>query len=39
MGDPAGIGPEILAKAWMKRKDARLPAFFATGDARAIAAV
>jgi 4-hydroxythreonine-4-phosphate dehydrogenase len=39
MGDPAGIGPEILAKAWVKRKKAGLPAFFATGDARAIAAV
>jgi 4-hydroxythreonine-4-phosphate dehydrogenase len=39
MGDPAGIGPEILAKAWSRRIAAGLPPFFATGDARAIAAV
>jgi 4-hydroxythreonine-4-phosphate dehydrogenase len=39
MGDPAGIGPEIIAKAWAQRVAAGLPAFFATGDARAVAAV
>lgn len=39
MGDPAGIGPEIIAKAWARRTEAGLPPFFATGDARAIAAV
>lgn len=39
MGDPAGIGPEILAKAWARRTEAGLPVFFATGDARAISAV
>ena len=39
MGDPAGIGPEIIAKAWARRSEASLPSFFATGDARAIAAV
>ncbi|GHH07255.1 4-hydroxythreonine-4-phosphate dehydrogenase [Sphingomonas glacialis] len=39
MGDPAGIGPEVIAKAWARRVEAGLPAFFATGDARAIAAV
>lgn len=39
MGDPAGIGPEIIAKAWALRVEAGLPPFFATGDARAIAAV
>ena len=36
MGDPAGIGPEIIAKAWARRQEARLAPFFAAGDARAI---
>lgn len=36
MGDPAGIGPEIVAKAWAARAEHHLPAFFAVGDARAI---
>jgi 4-hydroxythreonine-4-phosphate dehydrogenase len=36
MGDPAGIGPEIIAKAWSARRDAALVPFFAVGDARAI---
>ena len=36
MGDPAGIGPEIVAKAWDARRKARLAPFFAVGDARAI---
>jgi 4-hydroxythreonine-4-phosphate dehydrogenase len=39
MGDPAGIGPEIAAKAWVARSAANLPPFFVVGDARAIAAV
>ncbi|MEG3175222.1 4-hydroxythreonine-4-phosphate dehydrogenase PdxA [Sphingomonas sp. RB3P16] len=39
MGDPAGIGPEVIAKAWAKRVEAGLAPFFTTGDARAIAAV
>ncbi len=39
MGDPAGIGPEVIAKAWARRVEAGLPPFFTTGDARAIAAV
>ena len=39
MGDPAGIGPEVIAKAWAARDTAGLAPFFATGDARAIAAV
>lgn len=39
IGDPAGIGPEILAKAWEARDTASLPPFFAIGDARALAAV
>ena len=36
MGDPAGIGPEIIAKAWDARVVANLPPFVAVGDARAI---
>lgn len=36
MGDPAGIGPEIVAKAWAARSEQALPPFFAVGDVRAI---
>ncbi len=36
MGDPAGIGPEIIAKAWAAREAYGLPPFVAVGDARAI---
>ncbi|TCP67798.1 4-hydroxythreonine-4-phosphate dehydrogenase [Sphingomonas sp. PP-CE-1G-424] len=36
MGDPAGIGPEIIAKAWDARVTHDLPPFIAVGDARAI---
>lgn len=32
VGDPAGIGPEIIGKAWEARKSANLPPFFAIGD-------
>ncbi|MCW4461298.1 4-hydroxythreonine-4-phosphate dehydrogenase PdxA [Sphingomonas sp. BT-65] len=39
MGDPAGIGPEIVAKAWRSRDFQALPTFFAVGDPRAVAAV
>ncbi len=39
MGDPAGIGPEILAKAWARRAEERLVPFFAVGDGRAVARV
>lgn len=37
MGDPAGIGPEIIAKAWSAR--AGLPPFVMIGDAAAVRAV
>ena len=37
--DPAGVGPEIVAKAWEARVEQALPPFFAIGDARSIAAV
>ena len=36
MGDPAGIGPEIIAKAWAARHERGLPPFVAVGDCRAI---
>ncbi len=36
MGDPAGIGPEIIAKSWDMRDQRGLPPFVAVGDARAI---
>lgn len=36
MGDPAGIGPEIVAKAWAARDVHLLAPFFAVGDARAV---
>ncbi|SOB87541.1 4-hydroxythreonine-4-phosphate dehydrogenase [Sphingomonas guangdongensis] len=39
LGDPAGIGPEIAAKAWAARDTAALPPFFVVGDPRAITAV
>lgn len=31
-GDPAGVGPEIIGKAWEARKAQKLPSFFAIGD-------
>jgi 4-hydroxythreonine-4-phosphate dehydrogenase len=36
MGDPAGIGPEIIAKAWAARTSNGLAPFFAVGDPRAV---
>lgn len=39
VGDPAGIGPEVIAKAWAFRDSHRLPPFFAVGDRRSIEAV
>ncbi len=36
MGDPAGIGPEVIAKAWAARDVHNLPCFFAVGDERAV---
>jgi len=37
LGDPAGIGPEILAKAWAMLRHGG-PEFFVVGDARALTA-
>ncbi len=39
MGDPAGIGPEVLGKAWAARDMRALPLFFAVGDMGSIARV
>ncbi|MEI9849985.1 MAG: 4-hydroxythreonine-4-phosphate dehydrogenase PdxA [Sphingomonas sp.] len=36
MGDPAGIGPEITAKAWKARELHSLAPFFAIGDIRSV---
>jgi len=36
LGDPAGVGPEIVAKAWAARQTAGLQPFFAVGEPRAI---
>ena len=32
LGDPAGIGPEIVAKSWVMREARGLAPFFALGD-------
>jgi 4-hydroxythreonine-4-phosphate dehydrogenase len=39
IGDPAGVGPEIIAKTWARRREERLLPFFAVGDPRSIAKV
>jgi 4-hydroxythreonine-4-phosphate dehydrogenase len=31
-GEPAGIGPDIAIKAWLRRKELKLPAFYLLGD-------
>ncbi|MGZ2411429.1 4-hydroxythreonine-4-phosphate dehydrogenase [Sphingomonas sp. F9_3S_D5_B_2] len=39
MGDPAGIGPEVIAKCWDHRFEFGLMPFVAIGDARSIESV
>jgi 4-hydroxythreonine-4-phosphate dehydrogenase len=39
LGDPAGIGPEVIAKCWDNRSAFNLTPFVAIGDPRAVAAV
>src|SRR5437868_255505 len=39
LGDPAGIGPEVIAKCWDNRQSFGLPPFVAIGDPRSVAAV
>ncbi len=36
LGDPAGIGSELIAEGWTRRKDAALPPFVVTGGVRTI---
>lgn len=38
LGDPAGVGPELIAAAWAQREADSLPAFLAVGGAGLIAA-
>ena len=39
LGDPAGVGPEVTARAWAARHENALPSFVAVGDIASIAAV
>ncbi len=39
LGDPAGIGPEVVAKCWDNRSGCDLPVFVAIGDPRSLAHV
>jgi 4-hydroxythreonine-4-phosphate dehydrogenase len=39
LGDPAGIGPEVVAKCWDSRSQFGLPSFVAVGDGHSIASV
>jgi 4-hydroxythreonine-4-phosphate dehydrogenase len=39
LGDPAGIGPEVVAKCWDRRSAFNLPPFVAIGDPRSVAGV
>lgn len=38
LGDPAGVGPELIAAAWAVREAERLPPFVVAGGAEVIAA-
>lgn len=37
LGDPAGVGPELLAEAWARRAEEGLPPFFAVAGAMVLA--
>jgi len=39
LGDPAGIGPEVVAKSWERRREENLPPFFAVGDLASVESV
>ena len=39
LGDPAGIGPEVIAKCWDNRSAFNLPPFVAIGDPRSVGAI
>jgi 4-hydroxythreonine-4-phosphate dehydrogenase len=36
-GEPAGIGPDIAIKAWVRRDELKLPTFYLLGDPKSIA--
>jgi len=38
LGEPAGIGPEIAIKAWLRRHELKLPPFYILGDSAFLAA-
>ncbi|WP_051356568.1 4-hydroxythreonine-4-phosphate dehydrogenase PdxA [Azorhizobium doebereinerae] len=38
LGEPAGIGPDVVLFAWLRREGERLPAFFVVGDPACLAA-
>lgn len=38
LGDPAGIGPELICEAWARRDAERLPSFFVSGGASVLSA-
>ena len=37
LGDPAGVGPELLCRAWLQRESEALPLFFVVGGAKVLA--
>src|SRR5882757_4377163 len=37
LGEPAGIGPDITIKAWLRRNELKLPPFYLLGDRDALA--
>lgn len=37
LGDPSGVGPEIVIKAWAMREEQKVPPFFITGGKRILA--
>jgi 4-hydroxythreonine-4-phosphate dehydrogenase len=37
LGDPAGVGPELIAEAWVRREAEALAPFFASGGAHVLA--
>ncbi|GAA4006993.1 4-hydroxythreonine-4-phosphate dehydrogenase PdxA [Sphingomonas humi] len=39
LGDPAGIGPEVVAKTWDSRRALSVPPFVAVGDPRSLSEV
>jgi 4-hydroxythreonine-4-phosphate dehydrogenase len=38
LGDPAGVGPELICEAWARRESERLPPFYVAGGLRLLIA-